>query len=98
MDEQISIGDRSVVIRRRGVRLSSTGLHRFSSARTRLEHTEREAHVRQRFTLERCAQRARVGLRTLTRCLSGERVDRRSADLIFRGVDLELGADDLRTI
>ncbi|MBD5635468.1 MAG: hypothetical protein IAI49_13405 [Candidatus Eremiobacteraeota bacterium] len=48
-------------------------------------------------TLAECAARAKVGLRTLTRCLSGERVDRRSMELIFSGVGLELQNDDIAT-
>ena len=54
-----------------------------------------EARASRHPTLAECAARARVGLRTLTRCLRGERVDRRSIELIFAGVGLELESADL---
>ena len=95
MHEQLQNRDPGIVLRNRGVVLSGTGMERFLAARRHLERAEREARDGSRFTLERCAARAKVGLRTLTRCLSGERVDRRSVELIFRGVGLELGSDDL---
>ncbi len=80
------------VFRRRGVALSRHGIERFFFARRRLSG---DARTSRRPTLAECAARAKVGLRTLTRCLSGERVDRRSIELIFLGVGLELQPQDI---
>ena len=80
------------VLRRRGIALSSYGIGRFLYARRRLTM---EPRASRHPTLAECAARARVGLRTLTRCLRGERVDRRSIELIFAGVALELEPADL---
>ena len=80
------------ILRRRGIALSSHGIDRFLFARRRLAADSRASRHP---TLAECASRAKVGLRTLTRCLRGERVDRRSIELIFIGVGLELEAQDL---
>jgi hypothetical protein len=77
--------------RRRGMALSSYGRERFFVAR----ECHGDGPPARRPTLAECAARAGVGLRTLTRCLRGERVDRRSLELIFLGLGLELGADDV---
>jgi len=82
------------IIRRRGIALSNVGFERFLFARRRLAT---DLRVSRHPTLAECAARAKVGLRTLTRCLSGERVDRRSMELIFSGVGLELQNDDIAT-
>jgi hypothetical protein len=80
------------IIRRRGIALSPVGIERFLFARRRLAA---DVRANRHPTLAECAARAKVGLRTLTRCLSGERVDRRSMELIFSGVGLELQNDDI---
>jgi hypothetical protein len=92
MDEKNAGRAAGEVLRRRGIALSSYGIDRFLYARRRLSTDPR---VARHPTLAECATRARVGLRTLTRCLRGERVDRRSIELIFLGVGLELGPKDI---
>ncbi len=84
---------RGEVLRRRGVSLSRNGIERFFFARRQL--LVADVRLARRLTLAECAARAKVGLRTLTRCLSGERVDRRSIELIFLGVGLEVQAQDV---
>ena len=92
MDEKNAGRAAGEVLRRRGIALSSYGIDRFLYARRLLRADPR---VSRHLTLAECATRARVGLRTLTRCLRGERVDRRSIELIFLGVGLELGPKDI---
>lgn len=77
-------------VRRRGVVLSSKGLERFYYARQRANQQSRR-----RPTLADCAERAELGLRTLTRCLRAERVDRRSVERLLFSVGLKLQPEDL---
>jgi hypothetical protein len=92
MDEQSAGRAAGEILRRRGIALSTYGIDRFLYARRRMTADSR---VSRHPTLAECATRARVGLRTLTRCLRGERVDRRSIELIFLGVGLELEPQDI---
>ncbi len=91
-DDADGTGTAVEIRRRRGIALSISGMERFLSARRSGGSGVRDARD---ITLAECAARAKVGLRTLTRCLRGERVDRRSIELIFGGVGLELEPHDV---